>query len=77
MKRHPLDPLSLIFGVLFAGMGLAFLVTRLDITNANLRWIWPLPLLGLGAFMIAFGMHRSSEAAPDDGLQREVDVTEH
>ncbi|MEA2506297.1 MAG: hypothetical protein QOH48_915 [Actinomycetota bacterium] len=74
MKRHPLDPLSLIFGVLFAGLGLAFLLTRVDITNANLRWIWPLPLLGLGALMIAVGVHRSSEPLPDE-LQHHGDTT--
>jgi hypothetical protein len=75
MKRHPLDPLSLIFGVLFAGLGLAFLLTRVDITSANLRWIWPLPLLGLGALMIALGAHRSSEPAPEDELQHPGDTS--
>jgi hypothetical protein len=67
MKRHSLDPLSLIFGVLFAGLGLAFLLVRVDVTSTNLRWIWPLPLLGLGALMIAAGVRRSTESRPEDG----------
>lgn len=66
MKRHPLDPLSLVVGLMFAGLGLVFLLTRLDIADRNLRWIWPLPLLGLGALMIALGARRSSETTPDD-----------
>jgi putative exporter of polyketide antibiotics len=66
MKRHQLDPVSLVFGLLFAGLGLAFLVARIDIANTNLGWVWPLPLLALGALMIALGARRSAETTPDE-----------
>jgi hypothetical protein len=66
VKRHPLDPVSLVFGLLFAGLGLAFLIARIDIANTNLRWVWPLPLLALGALMIALGARRSAESPPDE-----------
>ena len=61
MKRHPLDPLSLVFGLLFAGIGAAFLVADVHIGNTNMRWVWPVALLGLGAIMIALGARRASE----------------
>lgn len=66
MKRHPLDPVSLVFGLLMAGLGLAFLVARIDVANTNLRWVWPLPLLALGALMVVLGARRSTETASDE-----------
>ena len=62
MKRHPIDPVSLVFGLLLAGLGITFLIARIDIANSNLRWVWPRPLLALGALMIALGARRSSDA---------------
>ncbi|MDP9234109.1 MAG: hypothetical protein M3P01_06105 [Actinomycetota bacterium] len=66
MKRHSIDPVSLVFGLLLAGIGITFLVARVDIANSNLRWVWPLPLLALGALMIALGARRSSDASEED-----------
>ncbi|HEX3326748.1 MAG TPA: hypothetical protein VHV50_07110 [Actinomycetota bacterium] len=66
MKRHSIDPVSLVFGLLLAGIGITFLVARVDIANSNLRWVWPLPLLALGALMIALGARRSSDASEQD-----------
>jgi cytochrome c-type biogenesis protein CcmH/NrfF len=63
MKRHALDPVSLVFGLMLTGLGLAFLVARIDIANTNLRWVWPLPLLALGALMIVLGARRTTETA--------------
>jgi cytochrome c-type biogenesis protein CcmH/NrfF len=66
MKRHDIDPLSLVFGLLFAGLGLAFVIARVDITNTDLRWVWPLPLIVLGGLMIALGARRATEVTADD-----------
>jgi hypothetical protein len=59
MKRHALDPVSLVFGLLLAGVGVAFLVARIDIANSNLRWVWPVALLALGGLMVALGARRT------------------
>jgi hypothetical protein len=67
MKRHSIDPLSLVFGLLFAGLGLAFVIARVDITNTDLRWVWPLPLIVLGGLMIALGARRSTPDASEGG----------
>jgi len=47
MRRHELDPVSLVFGFAFTSAGLLFLVGRLD-QAVRLRWLWPLLLLALG-----------------------------
>ena len=46
--RHELDPISLIFGFAFTGLGLLFLLGQAD-QALRLRWVWPLLLLALGA----------------------------
>ena len=48
MNRHELDPVSLIFGFVFTGLGLLFLIGRAD-QALRLQWVWPLLLLALGA----------------------------
>jgi hypothetical protein len=47
MRRHELDPISLVFGFAFTAAGLLFLAGRLD-QAVRLRWLWPLLLLALG-----------------------------
>jgi hypothetical protein len=66
MKRHALDPISLVFGLLLAGSGLTFLVARVDVANTNFRWVWPVALLALGALMIVLGTRRTSDTNRDD-----------
>jgi hypothetical protein len=48
MRRHELDPVSLVFGFAFTGLGLLFLIGQAD-QALRLRWVWPLLLLALGA----------------------------
>jgi hypothetical protein len=46
-RRHPLDPVSLVFGFTFTAAGLLFLSGQLD-QALRLRWLWPVLLLALG-----------------------------
>ena len=64
MKKHALDPFSLVFGVTFALAGVAFLLTRLDI--ARLRWAWPAPIIALGALIIGLAA-RAERSKPNAG----------
>ena len=65
MKRHPLDPFSLVLGATFALLGLVFLFSRVDVAGLHLDWIWPLPLIALGLLIIALAVRpvRSGEQA--------------
>ena len=47
MRRHELDPVSLVFGFAFTAASTLFLAGRLD-QAVRLRWLWPLLLLALG-----------------------------
>jgi hypothetical protein len=47
MRRHELDPISLVFGFAVTGLGLLFLVGRADVAY-RLRWVWPVLLLAVG-----------------------------
>ena len=52
MQRHPLDVISLIFGVLFFVVGLPFLLGRVDLFTLDLSWAWPLVAIALGAALL-------------------------
>ena len=60
MRRHQLDPFSLVFGATFALVGSVFLFTRTNVTTLHLRWVWPIPLILLGVLII--GLSARSEA---------------
>jgi hypothetical protein len=47
MRRHELDPVSLVFGFAFTAAGALFLAGRID-EAVRLRWLWPVLLLVLG-----------------------------
>lgn len=59
MERHPLDVLSLVFGVVFAGLGLLFLAGGLDLSEVPTAAVWPVPLILLGLVLAAVGARRS------------------
>jgi hypothetical protein len=65
MRRHELDPLSLVVGFLFTAFGLLFLVGQPE-AAVRLRWLWPLLLLGLGLAILA-GARPRRPAGPADG----------
>ena len=66
MQRHDFDPIAFIFGLLFAGSGILFLIGRFDLFN-RARWLWPglLVLLGIAVLVGARGRgaHGSERAA--------------
>lgn len=59
MKRHSLDPFSLVFGTVFAILGGLFLFARTDIEDLHLKWIWPVPLIVLGALIISLSIREN------------------
>lgn len=53
MKRHPLDYVSLTFGILFAAMATWVLVLDEPLDFDEIRWIWPLFLVVAGLALVA------------------------
>jgi hypothetical protein len=52
MRRHEMDPLSLVSGLMFAAIGAVFLFGRVDVASAGARWVWPALLVTAGALLM-------------------------
>ena len=66
MRSHELDPLSLVFGLIFALGGLAFLVVDIDVTNLHLDRVWPIAIMAMGLVIVVLsvrGARRREELA--------------
>jgi hypothetical protein len=62
LRRHDFDPIAFVFGVVFTGSGLLFLIGRFDIFN-HARWLWPGLLVLLGIAVLVGARGRGSQAA--------------
>lgn len=52
MKDKRLDLVSLVAGVVFVGMALAFALGDLDDFEDQVTYVWPVALLGIGLGML-------------------------
>jgi hypothetical protein len=64
MSRRIPDPVGLIAGIAFTGIGLAFLVGEVELAN-RARWVWPIALFSVGAGILAAVLGHPSEQAVD------------
>ena len=69
MERHDFDLVSFLFGLLFAGLGGAWLVTEEAVNPDLTEWFWPVVLIAGGAIVLASTLtSRRSNGVPDDEL---------
>lgn len=59
MTRHSFDPISFVTGLIFAGLGVAFMIG--NVTLPTLDWLWPLIAVALGGAIFA-STRRSDES---------------
>jgi len=64
MRRHSFDPISFVFGALFAAIGLTFLFGDADIGDLHIAVIWPLPLIVIGLLMLITTLQRRTRDEP-------------
>jgi hypothetical protein len=65
MRAHRFEPLSLIFGLLFAGIGLTALQGDIDLWRLNWDWFWPVALTAAGlAILLSARPRRHHEDVP-------------
>lgn len=78
MERHDFDPIAMIAGVLFTGLGLVFLAGRLDALG-GFRWLWPslLVLLGLATLLGTLSRGRGTAPSTTSGPGRVPGLTHH
>ena len=63
MPRHDLDAVSLVAGVLFAGLGLICLLTQG--AGVGARWTWPVLLILAGVVGLAASRRGEGRRGPD------------
>jgi hypothetical protein len=72
MKRHPLDTISLIFGLFFAAIGLTFLVSEdpwdLVFDSVSLGWVLPFVVLAGGTALLVSALRPNAKAITDSPL---------
>ncbi|MGI8942539.1 MAG: hypothetical protein ACR2H7_11725 [Actinomycetota bacterium] len=67
MRRHDIDPLSLVFGLMFTAAGALFLSANLSFGDLKGEWLWPIPLVLAGTVMLISALtRRDDEAQPDE-----------
>ena len=65
MKPHRFDVLSLTAGVIFIGLGIAFLAAGSAVVR-QAHWLWPVLLLALGASGLFAALRRDDRDADRD-----------
>lgn len=53
MRRHDLDWVSLIAGLVFTGFAVAYLIVGITDTSLDARYVWPIVLVALGVAGVA------------------------
>ena len=72
MQRHDFDLISFLFGLLFAGLAVAWLVTG-EVIDADLtKWFWPLILVVAGAVVLSSTLSRARNDRREAGSTGEV-----
>jgi len=62
VKQHDIDPISLVFGLMFAASGALFMSANIDFSDVRGEWVWPIPLVLVGIALLV-----SALARRDDG----------
>lgn len=64
MKRHPVDAISLVAGLVFSALGITFLAGA-RVTQLDLDWTWPLVLIVIGGVVLLAGLSRGERDKTD------------
>jgi branched-subunit amino acid permease len=67
MKKHDLDPVSLVFGVVFAVVGVMSLLDHADVIDIDGRWLWPGVLIALGLMGLMTALRPDRDRHHDTG----------
>ena len=71
MKRHPFDPVSFVFGVLFLGVGLPLMMSDTDFSFLDGTWMFPAFLIFAGVVILVTA--RGSKTSNDDLTEQPFD----
>ena len=71
-ERHPLDIISLIFGVLFVGVSVPVLLLDTPL-NIDARWILPATVIAVGLVLLWSALRPRPSDVPDPGTHASED----
>jgi hypothetical protein len=72
MQRHPLDALSLIAGVLFAGLSITLLTGAVTAGSRHLNLVWAAGAVVLGLALLASGRRATRHAGDHEASPAET-----
>jgi len=61
VRRHDIDPISLVFGLMFAAAGALFMSANLDFSDVRGEWVWPIPLVLVGVALLVSALARRDD----------------
>jgi len=67
MQRHRFDPISFVFGLIFAAVGVVYLVDDVRFDPDVARWIWPLAIVAIGVAIVGAAVSNSRRNRLDQG----------
>lgn len=72
MKRHAFDPVSFVFGLLFAFVAV-FVLSGNTLANLYPLWVWTLPAMTVGLLVVLYGLRRLLQPTSDGVAGTDVD----
>jgi hypothetical protein len=57
VKRHAFDPISFVFGLLFAFVAV-FVLSGNNLADLYPLWVWTLPAMVVGLLVVLYGVRR-------------------
>ena len=71
MQRHRMEVPSLLFGLLFAGAGLLFLIREEAAWRVDWGWLWPIATL-VAALLVLASLRRDRADDPAEPVQSDL-----
>ena len=77
MRRHELDLTSLVTGLVFVAIAVAYLVGQYTNLDVSAGWVLPLGLIGLGLAGLTGSVRRGLRGSPAEPPPAADDTAEH
>jgi hypothetical protein len=70
VKGHAFDPVSFVFGLLFAFLAV-FVLSGNNLADLYPLWVWTLPAMAVGLLVVLYGVRRLVASPVDRDTRRE------
>jgi hypothetical protein len=72
VKRHAFDPVSFVFGLLFAFLAI-FVLSGNSLGDLYPLWVWTLPAMAVGLLVVLYGVRRVASPVDRDTRRERSD----